>query len=392
MRVLYIMWESFGAQDIIEEFRRRNFEIDGYWFDRKHGIWENEDEQRRIIEYIRDKKYDFVFTFNYFPIVSIACNLCQVKYVAWVYDSPLATLYHCSVVSPYNYIFMFDKAEYLELKGMGINTLYYLPLASAVSRFDSYIMNDEEREIYTVPISFIGSTYSENKHLVYKKLALLDEQTKGYVDGLMQAQKRIYGDFILEDMLTQEIVDKLYEVAPAEMRENSFMTFKKHCANDLLAKYVTVMERQEILEMLSQKYRVVLYTLKKTPSLPLIENRGLAGAKKEASFIYHSSKINLNMTLKAIRSGMPLRIFDIMGSGGFLLTNYQTDFLDYFIPDEDFVYYDSYEDLMTKVEYYLSHEKERMEIAKNGYEKIKKYHTYKNRLDEILEVINNDRT
>ena len=37
-----------------------------------------------------------------------------------------------------------------------------------------------------------------------------------------------------------------------------------------------------------------------------------------------------------------------MGSGGFLLTNYQNDFLDFFISDEDFVFYENSEDFFQK--------------------------------------------
>lgn len=166
------------------------------------------------------------------------------------------------------------------------------------------------------------------------------------------------------------------------------MSQTKYFTTTFLAKYVTVMERQEILTMLSEKYHVALYTLKKTPSLPKIDNRGMAGSKKEASLIYRSSKINLNITLRTIRSGIPLRAFEVIGSGGFLLTNLQMDFLEFFEPNVDFVYYSSYEDLMEKTEYYLEHDKERQEIALNGYEKVKKYHTYKERFDVILDVIN----
>ena len=40
---------------------------------------------------------------------------------------------------------------------------------------------------------------------------------------------------------------------------------------------------------------------------------------------------------------------------------------------------------MDKVEYYMVHEKERLEIAENGYRKVKMEHTYKQRVDNILE-------
>ena len=46
---------------------------------------------------------------------------------------------------------------------------------------------------------------------------------------------------------------------------------------------------------------------------------------------FRNSKINLNPTAKGIRSGIPLRIFDILSCSGFLLTNYQSELSDHFL-------------------------------------------------------------
>ena len=77
-----------------------------------------------------------------------------------------------------------------------------------------------------------------------------------------------------------------------------------------------------------------------------------------------------------------------MGSGGFLLSNYQQDFMDFFVPGEDLVIFENNEDLMEKVDYYLRHESERRDIARNGYEKVKAHHTYRNRVEEMMLVVN----
>ena len=74
-----------------------------------------------------------------------------------------------------------------------------------------------------------------------------------------------------------------------------------------------------------------------------------------------------------------------MGSGGFLLSNFQADFLDIFVPGEDFVYYESEADLLRKVDYYLRNEKEREGIAKNGHDKVAAGHTYRHRVREMLD-------
>ena len=49
--------------------------------------------------------------------------------------------------------------------------------------------------------------------------------------------------------------------------------------------------------------------------------------------------------------------------------------------------FDGVEDLGEKSGYYLEHEKERREIAHNGYAKVKQHHSYVNRIETILETI-----
>lgn len=390
MKVLYVMWDSFATNDIVEELLNKGYEVDSYWLNRKLDTYDNRIIEQELIQKLSQSEYSFVYSYNFFPVVSIACNVCKVKYASWIYDSPLASLWHCSVVSPYNFIFVFDKTDYWELKSKGIDTVYYLPLAANVRRMDSYVGDKEIEEVYTVPISFVGSLYSENRFSSYKEISKLNDYNKGYVDGLVQAQKKVYGSLLLEKLLPEEITQQLQEVSKVIKRDNTYIGFEKYFGQVVLPRCITSMEREEILEMLSERYKMYLYTIKKTPFLPKIINRGIAGSKKESAFIFRYSKINLNMTLRSIRSGIPLRAFEIIGSGGFLLTNYQEDYLDCFEPGIDYVYYESYEDLLEKVEYYLSHESERAQIAKNGYEKVKKYHTYKNRVETMLETMGFD--
>ena len=56
------------------------------------------------------------------------------------------------------------------------------------------------------------------------------------------------------------------------------------------------------------------------------------------------------------------------------------------MPGEDFVYYESMEDLLQKIDYYLVHEDEREAIAKNGHDKVSAGHTFRHRVREILEA------
>jgi spore maturation protein CgeB len=121
--------------------------------------------------------------------------------------------------------------------------------------------------------------------------------------------------------------------------------------------------------------------------LPCVEHRGRIDYWNEMPLAFHESRINLNITMRNIRTGLPLRVFDILGSGGFLLTNFQAELPAFFEPGKDLAVYESFADCEKKAEYYLDHEDERRTIAENGYRKVKAYHTYEKRVEELLRIV-----
>ena len=118
-----------------------------------------------------------------------------------------------------------------------------------------------------------------------------------------------------------------------------------------------------------------------------VVNMGPADYFEEMPYIFKLSRINLNITLRSIQNAIPLRGFDILGAGGFLLSNYQVDLHRHFIPDEEYVYFESRKDLMDKIDYYLKNEAERAAIAKNGHDRVMKEHTFDVRVKEIIELV-----
>ena len=53
---------------------------------------------------------------------------------------------------------------------------------------------------------------------------------------------------------------------------------------------------------------------------------------------------------------------------------------------EDLVLYDSYDDLVDKIEFYLTHENRRKEIAHNGHEKVCRFHNYPERILQMISL------
>ena len=158
-------------------------------------------------------------------------------------------------------------------------------------------------------------------------------------------------------------------------------------AHSYLGMQAAETERIRTLNTLAQYFNVELYTRSDTSDLRNVHIHNGVKTLTEMPKVFHLSKINLNMTIKPIQTGLPLRIFDIMGCGGFCMTNYQAEIPELFEIGMDLEAYSSLEELVNKCSYYLTHEDERRQIALNGYRKVKEYHGYVNRMVEMVKTV-----
>ena len=212
----------------------------------------------------------------------------------------------------------------------------------------------------------------------------LPEYAKGYLDALVASQMKIQGYNFIEEVLGP-VIEDMSKAYPLVREPGGIESREYYYSQYVINEWITAIDRIDLLESIAQNRKVDLFTQCKEYTSPNIMNHGIVDYYTEMPVIFSQSMINLNITRRGIQSGIPLRAIDIMGSGGFLLSNFQADFLDYFVPGEDFVYYDSKADLLRKVDYYLSHEAERQAIAKNGHDKVAAAHTYRHRVREMLD-------
>lgn len=385
MKVLMLEWKSFGNEDIIAAFKSLGHTVKTIPFSNKE-LHHDEKLENEYVAEIRNFSPDFVFTFNYFPIISLACKKADVRYVSWVYDSPYVLMYSYTIINPCNYVFVFDKELYLEFRKAGITTVYYLPLAANVNRLSSMTDFDAFRKTKwqnQSGIAFVGSLYTE-KHQFYQRLEGITPYTRGYLEGIMTAQKKVYGYNFIQELLKPEIVEDMMRALPMQPDPASVESVEYLYAQYVINRQITATERSELLTAIGEHYSYDLYTPVERLSLPGCINHGPVNHYDMAPYVFKTAKINLNISLRSIKSGIPLRAFEIMGSGGFLMTNYQADFDDCYTAGEDYVYFESKDDLLAKIDYYLEHDKERAEIAENGFQKTAAYHTYQHRIQEII--------
>lgn len=82
-----------------------------------------------------------------------------------------------------------------------------------------------------------------------------------------------------------------------------------------------------------------------------------------------------------------IRIFETLGMGTFLLTQDYPLLKKYFKVGKELVTFKTPTDLYQKAQYYLSHPKEREQIATAGYHRIHKDHLFKHRLKDLFVIV-----
>lgn len=388
MIILFMDWPAFGSITVKRVFAELGYKVENFDFPHQSAeISHGEQLGIRIAEAIIETKADIVFSFNFFPVIATAVHACRKKYISWIYSNPAVHLYSMAVFFPENYIFHFDSYEAERLKRDGVEHAYYLPLASDIDAYDAIEISNGDKEKYNSDIAMIGSMYRE-KFNYFTKYTDFDDYIKGYLDGIVNSQEQLYGVTILEECLTADIMNRIKNTVPLiEERGDSYESAAWKFANYYLAMRVTASEREHILQALSQNYDVALYTTGETPALKHVRNLGNVDYYTEAPKVMKCTKINLNVTLRSIRTGIPQRVMDIMGCGGFVLSNYQQDMCEAFLPGEDFIYYESIDDAVEKAGYYLENEEERKRIATNGYRKVKEQYNFKIELANILKIV-----
>lgn len=371
MKIFYYTWHENSEQDMNEALIRLGHEVVKCYIPLKS--YEEDAEFTANLERIfLEQKCDVFLSFDFFPIIAKSAQRLKKRYISWIYDMPHLTLFSPAVQSEYSSVFVFDKVQYEQLKQIKKDHLYHLPLPVNTVRLNRLLGEFTGEAEYQQDISFVGSLYEKN---LYRQVNYLPDYVRGYIDGIAEAQQRIYGYNLVLENLTDEITQQLEKYIKLNMDSSYFITTKQLYA-DMINAEITHRERKNFMSALAETGRLKLYTGSDMKLVPGAVAGGIVSYDTQMPQVFRSSKINLNITLRSIISGIPLRALDIMGAGGFLLSNYQPELAEHFVDGEEVVMFEGKEDMLSKAAYYLEHDAQRKEIAYRGWKKVQERFSY----------------
>lgn len=333
-KILFFQWHSFMNQGMERALKELGWEYDVFFY--QFTDWEKDDKFVQLfLEKIKNSHYTDVLSVNYAPLISDIC------------------------------------------KEQGIHA-FHMPLAVDTEVFR--INNDAEK--YQTDISLVGKMY-QTEYTYFT--APLSEYMRGYLEGIVNSQMKLYGGYMIPDLITETLLERMNQEYQ-KIATDGFQMGRREL-EFMLACETTGRERYLALALLSSHFHVDLYSTDKDRRLEKVHYRGYADYYRQMPLVFSQSRINLNISLKTILTGIPLRVIDVLGCGGFLISNYQEEMEEYLDIGKECVVYENIEDLFMKTQYYLSHEEERKSIARAGYERVKKDFTFKERLGKMFSQV-----
>ncbi len=351
-----------------------------YLITKGEEIYSCEEFERSFKRKLKSEKFDCVISTNFFPVIARKCDEVGVPYIAWSYDTPINVRECAEMDYDTNYIFLFDKAESERWKKKGHDRFYHMPLAVDTDKWDSF----EPSSKYKGDVAFMGKLYrSQIPRIKYG----LNDDLCAYIDKITEVQLRTRDRYIVDDLISQPIIDEMnrqYELS------GTGLTINDRQLSYAISEYVTYHDRLLLLEMLGRRFDMHLYTYdigdKEKEILRNVHIHDKLDYHSEMPVMFKSVKININTSIRSAQSGVNLRIVDVLGCGGFLLTNAQSELTEYFDDRKELVLFNELEEAIELADYYLEHESERIKIARAGYERVKRDFRYEDRFREMFKV------
>ncbi|WP_081644250.1 glycosyltransferase [Butyrivibrio sp. AE3009] len=334
--------------------------------------------------YILEHHLNAVISYNFSSLLSKVCNSLGVRYVSWVFDCPQQALFDEQVKNPVNFIYSFDEKQVETTKSYGAINVFHQPLAYTGAAITESDITDYDKDRFNCQVSFIGSLYEDD---VYDRVKekLSDVALKDYEEAFRNAYGKWDGLDRITGSLAGSTIAEMQAMDSPDTIKNLKMNVSDYYVGRILTRDLANKERIELVNRLN-KYGLRLFSGSSGAQLEGITVGPRLNSKTELPKVYYLSKINIGTTLHSITSGIPLRTFEVMGAGGFLLTNFQPEIQELFTIGKEIEVYKDFEEMEDKVKFYLENEDIRKKIAQRGSLAVKEKYNINVQFGKILKM------
>ncbi len=282
----------------------------------------------------------------------------QIPLVVWFVDHPIYLLKGKRLLPKDAFIFCWEKNYIKDLRNLGFEKVYYLPLAT-----DPVIFKPSKRE-KAFEFTFVGTSLMDPIRRILKTIP--KDLRKSIISAARKGAKRILEKYPIDDLWRSDDYFPHFETLS--------MWIGSRCKRVSILKEVSKMGNLTIFG--DPDWKKLIPASKTFPPCSYYNKLPL---------IYSSTVINININNLQLKTAVNQRVFDCPSSGGFLLSEHSED-LDILF-DGLFPSYRSLDELKELIDFYRNKPSAREKIVEKLRRIILEKHTYVNRLREIYMIM-----
>lgn len=334
----------------------------------------------RLIERILETRPDFLLTINHLGfdedgVLTSFLESIEMPVASWYVDSPNLIVKEFEAnVSPYTSLFLWDKGYVKDMKAMGFEAVTYLPLATDERVFRP---TQRGRGIGVVSACDAGFVGHSMVGPVMKRMSRVASALHPVAEELSEQTLRFRASF--QELLAKmadgvrthiETLDAATRIdLEAAVLWKRTQRYRLQCV-EKLADFNTRIHGDDGWKELLGDHRSLRPSLAYYDELPLF---------------YNQCTINFNATSYQMGAAVNQRVFDVPACGAFLLTDHQEALDEVFDIGKEVIVFEDPEEIPDLVRFYLDNPQARKVIAASGRKRVLREHTYRHRLQQIVE-------
>ncbi len=320
----------------------------------------------------------FIFTINFTPEIALIASMAESLYISWTIDPIPEKRFELYPGTRIDDCILFSHQQALvdKFSSKGFGNSHFLPVATPENRRRP-IREEEKLAPYRCGSSFVGQSQLEEylsalEFLVAQGMGM--EQLK-QTEQWMQQQFPTFDDFRFHGF---EQIEQLPEWMVAALPNLSSEETLLGVINGW-ASYILRTTRAALLTPSG----MITYGDQGWENHP-VDYKGFANHGEELTCIYNASTVNVDFPRIYQRDIITMRVFDVMASGGLVVTESTEGIESLFKSGRHILTYRNSSELQQIVEHYSEHPEEAETIRAAGQREVMERHLMRYRVDEIL--------
>jgi spore maturation protein CgeB len=381
LRVLIINSDYFLIPEVFRALRQLGHQVRLALFDKRRD--QGDEVLRKLLLDIQEISPDLVFTVNHMGfdregLLLDTLHRLRVPSVSWYVDSPAIILnLYDGPQSDLAFIFVWDPTYIPEVRALGFDRVYPLPLATDPEVFSPERAKSQKNQRY--PLTFVGNSMVGS---VQKKLSRLPDCPEFQALFLRLLQSFRYQPFrrletvlqaegLEEDPLLRGLDRQGKSDLEAALLWRATLEYRLACIQELVPFEPVVYGDPGWRELLGNGCRL----------------RPEVNYYDELPQVYGHTAINFNATSLQMKAAVNQRVFDAPAAGGFVLTDFREQLAELFKVGEEVACFGEVGEIPDLVRFYLHHADVREKMTAKARSRVLAEHTYRHRVAAMLEVM-----